>query len=127
MPEPVDLAMNYIIEHLDEDLSLIMLADKVYLNPSYFSYLFKVKTGVNVSEFIKNERLSLPPVATITIFAIVGHWNSWFDGIILMNHTGKYPLQSYLQTVIINYDFKSVGSKDLDIVKEISDRTYRAA
>jgi two-component system response regulator YesN len=52
-----DIARDYIIEHLNEELSLIMLADKVYLNPSYFSVLFKTKTGMNVSEFIKNERI----------------------------------------------------------------------
>lgn len=53
----IDIARDYIIEHLNEELSLIMLADKVYLNPSYFSVLFKTKTGMNVSEFIKNERI----------------------------------------------------------------------
>lgn len=43
-----------------------------------------------------------PTIATVTLFAFVWHWNSWFDGMIYMNTVDKYPLQSYLQTVVIN-------------------------
>jgi len=46
--------------------------------------------------------VSTPTLATVTLFAFVGHWNSWFDGMIYMNSTDNYPLQSYLQTIIIN-------------------------
>ncbi len=41
-------------------------------------------------------------IATVSLFVIVGHWNAWFDGLILMNNPSRYPLQSYLQTIIIN-------------------------
>ena len=43
-----------------------------------------------------------PTLATVVLFSFVGHWNSWFDGMIYMNTIEKYPLQSYLQTVVIN-------------------------
>lgn len=43
-----------------------------------------------------------PTLATVTLFAFVFHWNSWFDGMIYMNVTDHYPLQTYLQTVVIN-------------------------
>jgi len=46
--------------------------------------------------------LSAPSLATITLFCIVGHWNSWFDGLLYMNRPDKYPLQSYLQTMNID-------------------------
>ena len=46
--------------------------------------------------------LSTPIIATITLFSAVGHWNSWFDGMIYMKTVDKYPLQTYLQTVVIN-------------------------
>lgn len=43
-----------------------------------------------------------PTLATVTLFAFVFHWNSWFDGMIYMDVTEHYPLQTYLQTVVIN-------------------------
>lgn len=43
-----------------------------------------------------------PTLATVVLFSFVGHWNSWFDGMIYMNSIDNYPLQSYLQTVVIN-------------------------
>lgn len=45
-----------------------------------------------------------PTIATVTLFSFVNHWNSWFDGMIYMNRVENYPLQSYLQTIVINPD-----------------------
>jgi len=71
--------------------------------------------------------LSLPSLATITLFATVGHWNSWFDGLIFMNSPTHYPLQSYLQTVVINRDLSLVSSSDISSLTQINDRTTKAA
>ncbi|TMY87285.1 carbohydrate ABC transporter permease, partial [Klebsiella pneumoniae] len=71
--------------------------------------------------------LSAPALATITLFATVGHWNAWFDGLIFMNSPDNYPLQSYLQTVVINRDLSLVSSSDLKALAEVSDRTAKAA
>ncbi|MCU6712297.1 carbohydrate ABC transporter permease [Paenibacillus sp. J5C_2022] len=69
--------------------------------------------------------LSLPAMATLTLFSIVGHWNSWFDGIIFMNNPIHYPLSSYLQTVIIPIDVTAINSlEDLHLV---SDRSLKDA
>ena len=71
--------------------------------------------------------LSLPSLATVSLFVVVNHWNSWFDGIIYMNHTYNYPLQSYLRTIIINPDLQSMtGSEEL-VMSEISERTFKSA
>jgi len=71
--------------------------------------------------------LSTPALATITLFATVNHWNSWFDGLIFMNSPDHYPLQSYLQTVVINRDLTLVSSSDMKSLAEVNDRTAKAA
>jgi putative aldouronate transport system permease protein len=71
--------------------------------------------------------LSLPVLATVTLFVAVAHWNAWFDGLILMNSPDKYPLQSYLQTVVISPDPRMLTERDLALLKIINNRTTRAA
>jgi putative aldouronate transport system permease protein len=71
--------------------------------------------------------LSAPAVATLTLFCIVTHWNSWFEGLILMNTPSHYPLQSYLQTVIVGRDLSLLTSADIARWADISDRTSKAA
>lgn len=71
--------------------------------------------------------LSKPAIATITLFMVVGHWNSWFDGLIYMNSPANYPLQSYLQTIVIGNDPSMVPTNELLDASKISDRTFKAA
>lgn len=46
--------------------------------------------------------ISLPSLATVLLFTIVSHWNAWFDGVLYINTTSKYPLQTYLSTIILD-------------------------
>ncbi|HZG86279.1 carbohydrate ABC transporter permease [Paenibacillus sp.] len=71
--------------------------------------------------------MSLPSLATVTLFATVAHWNSWFDGLIFMNRPEHYPLQSYMQTVIIQQDLSALAASDLDALSQVSTRTVKAA
>lgn len=54
---PVEKAMHYIDSHIDHPLSLAEVAEHVYLNPNYFSMLFKEKTGMTFSEYVTRTRL----------------------------------------------------------------------
>jgi putative aldouronate transport system permease protein len=71
--------------------------------------------------------LSTPSLATLTLFAIVSHWNAWFDGILFMNSPTHYPLQSYLYTVVVGLDTLVKSNIDLEVIALVSDRTARAA
>jgi putative aldouronate transport system permease protein len=71
--------------------------------------------------------LSIPTLATITLFSMLGHWNSWFDGLILMNSPEKYPLQSYMQTIVINRDPNTLTERDLDLLKIVNEKTTKSA
>ncbi|MBB3107987.1 putative aldouronate transport system permease protein [Paenibacillus phyllosphaerae] len=70
-----------------------------------------------------------PALATVGLFSIVGHWNSWFDGIIYMNDPANYPLQSYLQTLLLSFEqimLKS-GTDYTQLLSMMNARTGRAA
>ncbi|QSF43315.1 carbohydrate ABC transporter permease [Paenibacillus tianjinensis] len=70
--------------------------------------------------------ISLPSIATIALFSMVFHWNSWFDGLLYMNNSDKFPLATFLQTVIIQRDMSSmsINPKEMEL---ISQTTVRAA
>lgn len=54
----IDVALQYIREHYNEvDLSLEKVASVVYLNPAYFSQLFKQKVGLGYKEYVTSLRL----------------------------------------------------------------------
>lgn len=70
--------------------------------------------------------ISLPAIATVSLFTMVGHWNSWFDGMIYMTDTKNYPLATFLQTIIVQQDMNqlNVSAEDMEL---LSDRTVRAS
>jgi len=71
--------------------------------------------------------ISMPAIATILLFTIVGHWNSWFDGLIYMNQPEHYPLQTFLQTNVITKQLSQMTAQEAEQYLRISDRTGRAA
>lgn len=70
--------------------------------------------------------LSLPAIATLSLFTMVYQWNSWFDGMIYMSDIKNYPLASLLQTIIVQQDFTKINV-DPSMLENISQRTVRAA
>lgn len=74
--------------------------------------------------------LSLPAIATVTLFSIVFHWNSFFDGLILMNKQDHYPLQTYIQTLVAQLSAQAMTSMSPDQLAQamaVSNRTFNAA
>jgi putative aldouronate transport system permease protein len=71
--------------------------------------------------------LAKPSIATIAIFAIVTHWNSWFDGLILMHDPNKYPLITYLQTSVIAINYETLSEEEIIKAALLGERTNKAA
>jgi putative aldouronate transport system permease protein len=71
--------------------------------------------------------LSAPAVATVALFSIVGHWNSWFDGLIYLNTPSMYPLQTFLYMVGTAITQGATTTENVEYMREISDRTLRSA
>ena len=105
------LMMNFF-RGVPKDLEEAALID----GASHFTTLFRIFLPI-----------SMPSIATISLFTMVYHWNSWFDGLILMKHPDQYPLQSYLQTVVIQGDTSLMGFDNIEDLALISERTTRAA
>lgn len=71
--------------------------------------------------------ISMPALATILLFVIVGHWNSWFDGILYMNSPKNYPLQSYLSTLTIETNTSIMTQEQLSTLKNVTNETLKSA
>ena len=70
--------------------------------------------------------LSLPSLATLSLFTMVGHWNSWFDGMIYNTRMENYPLATLLQIIVVQQDFSKITADPADLA-DISNRTVKAA
>ncbi|CAM2988125.1 carbohydrate ABC transporter permease [Paenibacillus sp. FSL F4-0087] len=70
--------------------------------------------------------ISMPSIATIALFSMVFHWNSWFDGLLYMNNAKDYPLATFMQTVIIKRDMSTMAMNPKEM-ETISQTTVRAA
>lgn len=71
--------------------------------------------------------ISKPALATLALFSMVEHWNSWFDGLLLMGNPAHYPMQSYIQTIVIQQNLSSMSRDELMNLALISDRTLKAS
>ena len=70
--------------------------------------------------------ISLPALATVTLFCIVGHWNDFFSGILYMNSPEMYPLQTYIQQ--LNVEIQNITSvEQLKQLQFLSNKTLNAA
>ena len=50
---------QYIIEHLSENITSIIMANHLHLNPSYFSRFFKQLTGENFTDYVHRFKIRL--------------------------------------------------------------------
>jgi len=73
--------------------------------------------------------VSMPSIATITLFALVGHWNAWFDGMIYMRSPEHYPLATYLQSILqqVSIQTENITFEQAALLNQISDRTTQAS
>ncbi len=74
--------------------------------------------------------LSLPPIATVTLFSVVGHWNSYFDGMIFINTLAKVPLATYIQSLTASMTAEQMATltpQELVRRLQMSDLTFNSA
>ncbi|OOP74800.1 carbohydrate ABC transporter permease [Clostridium beijerinckii] len=70
--------------------------------------------------------ISLPALATISLFSIVGHWNDFFSGLLYINKAANYPLQTYIQQLTVDIT-KVTNPAQLQSLADISNKTLNSA
>lgn len=73
--------------------------------------------------------MSLPALASLLLFTMIGHWNSWFDGMFYMNSPAKYPMSTFLATQIINnnQNITNMTPEQLAAMTSLSDKAVRSS
>ncbi len=72
--------------------------------------------------------LSLPAISTVTLFSVINHWNSFFDGLVFMSKEIKLPLASYIQTLIVQTThMETLTTEEMMELAKLSPKTLNAA
>lgn len=73
---------------------------------------------------------SLPSMATVALFSIVGSWNDFYNGLIYITKMRNYPLMTYIQSMSVNIEELLKAGADaatLANVLEVSNQNLNAA
>jgi len=107
------ILMNFM-RSLPDELEEAAMVD----GAGYFTILFRILLPV-----LK------PALATVALFSFIFHWNEWFLGMLFMNNPDNYPLQTYLQTLLV--DFRSLmrtfSGDHMQLIQRLNERTGRSA
>lgn len=93
--------INYIIEHIsDSNLSVTHIANDIYLNPIYLNRVFKKVKGMNLSQWITKERMTLASrlltttdKTAVEIAEQVGYNNYPYFSTVFKKYFGMTPSQ----------------------------------
>lgn len=69
--------------------------------------------------------LSFPAMVTIGLFYAVGHWNSYFDGIMYINRNDLQPLQVVLRNILLSAQQQITA--DMSITDSVSSLSIQMA
>lgn len=94
----IQKAVQYIHQAYNTELTLEGIAEKVYMNPNYFSELFKQEEGKGFAEYIAGlriqkavELLKLPELKISEIGEMVGYMDSNYFTKVFKKRTGLTP------------------------------------
>ncbi len=59
--------------------------------------------------------LSKPVLAVILLYCVVGHWNEWFNAMVLLDDRSKYPLQLILREILMKNNAERLVANVVDL------------
>lgn len=96
--ERVAQVLYYIHHHLEEDLTLEVLAKQVYIHPNYLSHIFKSETGENLVDYITRIRieyakrlLSAGKYSVLEVAQKTGYGDARYFSKVFKKNTGILP------------------------------------
>lgn len=103
----IEQAVCYIKENYSKDISLEVIADKFFLNPAYFSRLFKQSTGSTFTDYLIQVRMEkaielllLGKYRVYEVSQLVGYKSEKYFFRIFRQYTGYSPTEYYRNVVI---------------------------
>lgn len=103
---PVEQAVLYVQQHIDQNLSCQDIADAVHLNSSHLTRLFKKEKGITLNDFITSEKMrvaaSLLKVTKIPVSMIavkVGYTSFSYFSQVFRKCMGLSPMEYRQQNV----------------------------
>lgn len=71
--------------------------------------------------------LSMPALATFTLFYAVGHWNSFFSAVMYINKSDLWPIQVLLRQMIIEGSVEQFQNASLEASSQVLPQTIKMA
>lgn len=71
--------------------------------------------------------LSMPALATFTLFYAVGHWNNFFSAVMYINKPDLWPIQVLLRQMIIEGSVEQFQNASLEVSAQVLPQTIKMA
>ena len=71
--------------------------------------------------------LAKPMVATIALFTMVMYWNEFFQGMVLSTRQSSYPLQTYIQQMVVTLDYSTMNVEQIEQAIKLNNLSLDAA
>ena len=71
--------------------------------------------------------ISLPIIATITLWVAVAHWNAWFDSLIYITTSSKQVLQVIMRRIVLEGTQDMMNPDALEEAMHVNTETMKAA
>ncbi|MDF2922447.1 MAG: transporter permease [Paenibacillaceae bacterium] len=116
LPGAVQIFNILMMMHFFRGINKSMIESAMMDGAGHLTLLFRLYLPV-----------SMASVATLSLFAVVSHWNDWFTGLLFLNDNRLWPLQTYLKQMIVSIDVSKLTKDDLALLGKLSNKSLKAA